>query len=168
MWLQVCAENMNSAPSDVSNPDCVGHLMKLGHRAKEWQRRFCILKDACLYFYADTDSGSALGKLLLDLVYKPTVNYNCNSNRQVRCTCTAIEFNALQQLVPATTDASTLSSCCLRRRGCATSTFTPTQRTIAEGMQQTFFFNFQFFTNVSPCRWIAALEYSIDRWIRIG
>ena len=39
--------------------------MKLGHRAKEWQRRFCLLKDACLYFYVDIGVGSALGALHL-------------------------------------------------------------------------------------------------------
>lgn len=61
VWLEVCAQNILLPPSSMTAPDCVGHLMKLGHRAKEWQRRFCLLKDACLYFYVDINVSSALG-----------------------------------------------------------------------------------------------------------
>lgn len=65
VWLDMCAENVLLPPGSIPNPDCVGHLMKLGHRAKEWQRRFCVLKDACLYFYVDINVSSALGNVTL-------------------------------------------------------------------------------------------------------
>lgn len=61
LWLDVCTKNVMAPATSIASPDCVGHLMKLGHRAKEWQRRFCLLKDACLYFYVDINVPSALG-----------------------------------------------------------------------------------------------------------
>lgn len=61
VWLEMCARNIELPPASMASPDCVGHLMKLGHRAKEWQRRLCLLKDACLYFYVDINVSSALG-----------------------------------------------------------------------------------------------------------
>ena len=57
----------------MASPDCVGHLMKLGHRAKEWQRRLCLLKDACLYFYVDINVSSALG-IIFFLSLNPPYN----------------------------------------------------------------------------------------------
>lgn len=57
----MCAQNIQLPPASMASPDCVGHLMKLGHRAKEWQRRLCLLKDACLYFYVDINVSCALG-----------------------------------------------------------------------------------------------------------
>ena len=68
VWLDMCAGNVLAPPASIPNPDCVGHLMKLGHRAKEWQRRFVVLKDACLYFYVDINVSSALGNLSVLLV----------------------------------------------------------------------------------------------------
>ena len=67
-WLDLCSENALLSPAAMASPDCLGHLMKLGHRATEWQRRFCLLKDACLYFYPDLSAASALGTTRLVLV----------------------------------------------------------------------------------------------------
>jgi hypothetical protein len=71
VWLEMCARNIELPPASMASPDCVGHLMKLGHRAKEWQRRLCLLKDACLYFYVDINVSSALGILHFIFIQTP-------------------------------------------------------------------------------------------------
>lgn len=35
----------------IGNPDCSGWVWKLGRRVKSWGRRFCVLKDAVVYFF---------------------------------------------------------------------------------------------------------------------
>jgi hypothetical protein len=60
-WLDISNRNLKLAASAVQQPDCFGYLMKLGHKWKAWKRRYCVLKDACLYFYQDGNSDAALG-----------------------------------------------------------------------------------------------------------
>ncbi|GLH04087.1 Regulator of G-protein signaling loco, partial [Gryllus bimaculatus] len=60
-WLAVISHSIERN----TQPDCFGYLMKLGQRWKAWQRRYCVLKDACLYFYQDGSSDSALGMVCL-------------------------------------------------------------------------------------------------------
>jgi hypothetical protein len=60
-WLDISNRNLKLAASAVQQPDCFGYLMKLGHKWKAWKRRYCVLKDACLYFYQDGSSDGALG-----------------------------------------------------------------------------------------------------------
>jgi len=64
-WLDISNRNLKLAASAVQHPDCYGYLMKLGHRWKAWKRRYCVLKDACLYFYQDSGSDGALGTCYL-------------------------------------------------------------------------------------------------------
>jgi len=64
-WLDISNRNLKLAASAVQHPDCYGYLMKLGHRWKAWKRRYCVLKDACLYFYQDNGSDGALGTCYL-------------------------------------------------------------------------------------------------------
>ncbi|XP_057373324.1 uncharacterized protein LOC130694273 isoform X2 [Daphnia carinata] len=127
VWLEMCAQNIQLPPASMASPDCVGHLMKLGHRAKEWQRRLCLLKDACLYFYVDINVSSALG---------------------------ALHLHGYRVQASGTTASSG------ERRKFAFELLPPEPR-----MR-----HFHFYTDSENDRkrWIAALEYSIDRWIRVG
>lgn len=63
-WLEQARRNLTLAPNAIPKPDCFGYLVKLGTQWKSWSRRYCVLKDACLYFYQDANSRSAFGTIL--------------------------------------------------------------------------------------------------------
>lgn len=60
-WLEQTSKNLTCAPNALQKPDCFGYLVKLGNQWKSWNRRYCVLKDACLYFYQDLNSKNAFG-----------------------------------------------------------------------------------------------------------
>lgn len=51
----------------IHRPDCFGYLSKQQEHARKtssptgWSRRYCVLKDAALYFYDDANAEKAFG-----------------------------------------------------------------------------------------------------------
>lgn len=62
-FIENTLHNIHRSPLNFFNPDCNGFLMKFNRTQKLWKRRFFVLKDACLYFYADSSSSIALGSI---------------------------------------------------------------------------------------------------------
>lgn len=60
-WLQRARRNLLLSPGALVKPDCFGYLVKIGDEWKSFNRRYCVLKDACLYFYQDVNAGNAFG-----------------------------------------------------------------------------------------------------------
>ncbi|RZC37286.1 uncharacterized protein BDFB_008219, partial [Asbolus verrucosus] len=58
-FLEKTKKNLASPPNAIPDPDCFGYLVKLGTQWKSWSKRYCVLKDACLYFYQDATSKCA-------------------------------------------------------------------------------------------------------------
>ncbi|GAB1599357.1 uncharacterized protein LOC106868868 [Argonauta hians] len=60
-WLDVTSHNVGIPALEIKRPDCSGYLYKMGMNRKVWRRRYCILKDACVYYYKNIESISAKG-----------------------------------------------------------------------------------------------------------
>ncbi|XP_024084743.1 uncharacterized protein LOC106669477 isoform X2 [Cimex lectularius] len=114
---------LNAPPTKIHRPDCAGTLSTLvHHRGKTWRRRFCILKDASMYFYSDINAEIALGMV-------------CLHGYRVQSSTSASRKFAFELYPPD---------------------------------QSLMHFYFYTDTELDKKRWLAALEYSIDRWIKVG
>mgnify|MGYP002716941564 FL=1 len=60
-FIENTLHNIHRNPLNFINPDCYGFLWKFNQMKKNWKQRYFVLKDACLYFYADANSTTALG-----------------------------------------------------------------------------------------------------------
>uniref|UniRef100_A0A8C8S6I0 Uncharacterized protein n=1 Tax=Pelusios castaneus TaxID=367368 RepID=A0A8C8S6I0_9SAUR len=65
VWVDVTLHNTTLPPLAIKNPECLGLLHQLDKAKDVWIQHYCILKDACLYFYAGIRSTHALGGLYL-------------------------------------------------------------------------------------------------------
>ncbi|CAL4155078.1 unnamed protein product, partial [Meganyctiphanes norvegica] len=120
--LESSARNVQQGPCSILMPDCFGFLHKLGARWHQWKRRYCVLKDACLYLYHDTDATQAIGVVHLH-------------GYRVQSTSIGGKKHAFELLPP-------------------------------EPKFRHFYFHTE--SDSDRKRWLAALEYSIDRWIKLG
>ncbi|XP_023931803.1 uncharacterized protein LOC106176737 [Lingula anatina] len=60
-WIDVSSQNVDLPALSIKNPDCHGYLHKLGTNRHKWQKRYFVLKDACMYYYTDVASNTAKG-----------------------------------------------------------------------------------------------------------
>ncbi|KAJ8687359.1 hypothetical protein QAD02_023153 [Eretmocerus hayati] len=129
-WLDGTLSLRELSPGMIQRPDCAGYLNKQHERVRRcssptgWARRYCLLKDAALYFYEDADSEQAFGVALLH-GYRVHASAPTSGGRRY-----AFELQPPD----------------------------PTQR----------IYTFAADSEMDKKRWIAALEYSIDRWIKIA
>ncbi|XP_043265277.1 uncharacterized protein LOC122404938 isoform X1 [Colletes gigas] len=129
-WLEASLRMREMAACAIQRPDCFGYLSKQQEYARKtssptgWSRRYCVLKDAALYFYDDANAEKAFG---------------------VAC------LHGFSVHGSAPTSGG-------RKHAFELQPPDPTQR------------NYIFATEseMDKKRWLAALEYSIDRWIKIG
>lgn len=60
-WLDVTANNVDLPALSIRNPDCSGYLQKMGRATIRWRKHYCVLKDACIYYYKSSSSKEAEG-----------------------------------------------------------------------------------------------------------
>lgn len=120
--LEASSRRVQQAPGTIATPDCFGFLHRLGSRWHQWKKRYCVLKDACLYLYHDTDATQAIGVVHLH-------------GYRVQSTSIGGKKHAFELLPP-------------------------------EPKFRHFYFHAD--SENDKKRWLAALEYSIDRWIKVG
>lgn len=69
--LDISKRRVQQAPASITAPDCFGFLYKLGARWHQWKRRYCVLKDASLFLYHDTEAQQAIGSTAFILLFVP-------------------------------------------------------------------------------------------------
>lgn len=129
-WLEASLRMRDMAACAIQRPDCFGYLSKQQEHARKtssptgWSRRYCVLKDAALYFYDDANAEKAFG---------------------VAC------LHGFRVLASAQTSGG-------RKHAFELQPPDPTQRSYIFATE----------SEMDKKRWLAAIEYSIDRWIKIG
>ncbi|XP_030830180.1 titin homolog [Strongylocentrotus purpuratus] len=61
VWLDISTHNVSLPALSIKDPECNGFLTKWNGKMKNARRRFCVLKDACLYYYKEMDALDAQG-----------------------------------------------------------------------------------------------------------
>ncbi|KAI5749540.1 hypothetical protein M8J76_008094 [Diaphorina citri] len=117
-WLSEAS--IRKPPSRILNPQHSGHLFVLG---RSWKRRFCVLKNACLYIYSDISSDAAIGMI-------------CMHGYKIRST-TLVGKKFSFEIYP---------------------------EDIIANLKH---FYFHADSDMDKKRWMAEMEYSLGRWIRL-
>lgn len=185
-WLEEVERWVGLGPGAITRPDCFGYLSYLqptegtersssvggtGRRrgksagavsgTGEWRRRYCVLKDACLFFYDDVDSRSAVGMACLH-------GYRVQSSSPAVGPPGAVKrlfaFEVLPPLAPSPTSDHHHHH--HHHHGGHHRHHATGQRHVSPYHQKHFHFHTD--TEMDKKRWLAALEYSIDRWIKVG
>ncbi|XP_056629965.1 uncharacterized protein LOC130440701 isoform X2 [Diorhabda sublineata] len=120
-YLERTKSNLSLPPGAIKDPECFGYLVKLGTQWKSWSRRYCILKEACLYFYQDANAKNAFGVAYLH-------------GYRVQLYLSGSKKHAFE-LVPS------------------------------DSSKKHYYFHTD--SETDKKRWIAALEYSIDQWMKL-
>ncbi|XP_014222807.1 uncharacterized protein LOC106649733 isoform X2 [Trichogramma pretiosum] len=129
-WLDSSLQLQHVPATMIQRADCCGYLSKQHERVRRsssptgWSRRYCVLKDAALYFYDEVNAEQAFG---------------------VAC------LHGFRVHGSAPTSGG-------RKHAFELQPPDPTQR----------IYTFAADSEMDKKRWLAALEYSIDRWIKIG
>ncbi|XP_071451707.1 uncharacterized protein [Hetaerina americana] len=184
-WLEEVERLVGMGPGAIIRPDCFGYLSYLqatetersssvggpGRRRGKstgsmastggWRRRYCVLKDACLFFYEDVDSRLAVGMACLH-------GYRVQSSSPAVGPPGAgkrlFAFEVLPPLAPSPTADHHHHH--HHHHGGHHRHHTTGQRHASPYHQRHFHFHTD--TEMDKKRWLAALEYSIDRWIKVG
>ncbi|XP_012267447.2 beta-1-syntrophin isoform X2 [Athalia rosae] len=129
-WVNASLRLQQMPPCTIQRPDCFGYLSKQqqAFQSREfgssWSRRYCVLKDAVLYFYDDANAERAFG---IACVRGYSVHWGASGSDGRK--------HAFELQPPDSAQKSHI---------------------------------FATESEMDKKRWIAALEYSIDRWIKIG
>ncbi|XP_078415378.1 uncharacterized protein pdzph1 [Cetorhinus maximus] len=65
VWVDVTHHNANIPPLAIKSPECLGLLHQVDRNKDIWIQHYCVLKDACIYFYAGIRSTHAQGGIYL-------------------------------------------------------------------------------------------------------
>ncbi|XP_041361351.1 uncharacterized protein LOC121377434 [Gigantopelta aegis] len=78
-WLEVSSHNVGLPALEIRRPECTGYLVKCSPRYKTSKKRYCVLKDACLYYYKNMNSFSAQG---IAHLHGYTINPSYNTTKR--------------------------------------------------------------------------------------
>ncbi|XP_060522574.1 uncharacterized protein LOC132699725 isoform X3 [Cylas formicarius] len=120
-FIEETKRNLTLPPSAMNQTDCFGYLIKLGNQWKSWSRRYCVLKDACMFFYVDANAKNAFGVAYL---------------HGYRVQPASVSKKHAFELIPP------------------------------DPGKKHYYFHTE--SDADRKRWITALEYSIDRWLKIS
>ncbi|XP_041466480.1 protein piccolo-like [Lytechinus variegatus] len=61
VWLDISTHNVSIPALSIKDPECTGYLTKWNGKMKNPRRRYCVLKDACLYYFKEMNALEAQG-----------------------------------------------------------------------------------------------------------
>ena len=67
--MDVTTDNVGLPALEIRSPDCSGYLFKQARAMKRWRKRYCVLKDACIYYYKMRNSKQAEGEYRVEELF---------------------------------------------------------------------------------------------------